>query len=320
MTIFRAIPVSLAILWRFLLVFPFVVLAIVLCAMIAFFPTLLFTYVSPLFGVGMLISFIIASSVVPAMVGTRLGLTAYQVKTRNSYLGLMIPAIGYGILEGVCTLIMFGLAVASFVYVTPLSLDDLSQMAASDTAELVASLMAANAGLAIALIVFGAFAIASMRAALLVPFAGASVGRDPNGQLHTAFLGFGCGFFSMLILVAASYALMLGAVPIVIYGLAELGHAEMMSVVYERFLLINNLQDFANIVLELLVFASLCLFVYLMAFSIQCAGAVVIFLQLIRNVDTGHKMSDKEVAMLSKSAHDNPEMRDLVRSRMPPRR
>lgn len=141
MLFFRAIPFSFAIQWRYLLVLPVLIVALVIFGFLAVMMTLVVGLISPFFGVMVAVAFGVASSVIPIMVGMRIGLQAKRIRARNSYGGLMIPALGYGLFEGLCILIILVLASGLYLLATPLTITDLSTFEIGNQEALIAKLM-----------------------------------------------------------------------------------------------------------------------------------------------------------------------------------
>ncbi len=318
MIILRALPFSLAILWRYLLVFPFLLIAFAIFGLIALFLVVIFGFVSPLLGILIAMSFSIAFSIVPAMIGTRLGLQSYQLKPRNSYFGLLVPALGYGVLEGIFVLVLLAAGIGVFVLLTPLEVDQLIQMGRVESTQFFAELMALNAQLTLAVTTMGILAVFSLRAALLVPLAGASIGEDANGRAHTPFFGMGQGFWQILLLVILSYVASALVVPFVFYILFHLGYADLVEATSEQIANINDFEDFLDIAFELGVFVAMCVFFYLWAFSLQCAGGVLAYMRNVAPSQNSRLLSEPELAKVLEQTADKTELKAMRRSRMPP--
>lgn len=318
MIILRALPFSLSILWRYLLVFPFLLIAFAIFGLVALFLVVIFGFVSPLLGILIAMSFSIAFSIVPAMIGTRLGLQSYQLKPRNSYFGLLVPALGYGVLEGIFVLVLLAAGIASFVLLTPLEVDQLVQMGRVESTQFFTELLALNPQLTLAMTAVGILAIFSLRAALLVPLAGASIGEDANGRGHTPFYGMGQGFWQLLVLVILSYVASALVVPFVFYILFYFGYAELIEATSEQIAIMNDFDDFLEIAFELGVFVAMCVFFYLWAFSLQCAGGVLAYMRGVGRAQNNRLLSEPELAKVLEQPVDKAELKAMRRSRMPP--
>ena len=124
MLFFRAFPFSFAIMWRYLLVLPILVVAMAVFGAAAVILAFVFGLAAPFLAVVFIFAFGLASGIVPVMVGMRVGLQAHDVRPRNSYMGLMLPAIGYGFFEGLCFLIIIAVCMVLFVFASPLGAED----------------------------------------------------------------------------------------------------------------------------------------------------------------------------------------------------
>ncbi len=317
MIILRALPCSLVILWRYLLVFPFLLIAFAVFGLVAAFLVMIFGFASPLLGVLIAVSFGVAFSVVPAMVGTRLGLVAYQLKPRNTFFGLLLPAFGYGLFEGLWVLVLLTASIGVFVFATPLSVDDLLALGRFESTQIFSELMQIDANITMAVFIIGGFATFGMRAALMVPFAGASIGQDPSGREHTPFHGIGSQFLPMLTLVILSYAGTAMVVPFIFYMLIYFGYGDTIEAVSLQLMTIADFDDFLEIAPELAIFSGLCLVLYLWAFSLQCAGGVLVFLRRLSRADAERVLTERELDELLEDHVEKPDMMELMRSRMP---
>ena len=277
MTLLFAFPFSFAILWRYVLVFPFLLLAMAVFGFLFGMIVFVLALVSPIIAIILVIALGLASTVFPVIVGMRLGLQAKGIKPRNSYFGLLLPAIGYGLFEAVCILLIVGVGAAVYFFATGLSFQDLSALTMLDEDAMVAQLLAVNPVISLSILWVVSVLIIGLRAALLVPFAGASIGADPNGMAHTPFYGFGNGFLSMLILVAICYIGSSLVVPAVAFLCYALGYGDTLLAAMIEIEGAQGLQAFEAIGTEVAIFAVLCIVGYLWMFSLQSAGAVLIF-------------------------------------------
>jgi hypothetical protein len=317
----RAFPFSFSILWRYALVLPILLLVLIVYGLMAAIMAFVLGFVSPAFAVLVAISFGLASSVIPAMVGTRLGLQARGLKPRISYLGLMVPAIGYGLFEGFCVLMVLAVSLGAIIVSTPLSVPEMLQLGAVGDEVLFARLLEVNAPITLAVTAVAGFWIIAIRTALLVPFAGASVGMDPDGRAHTPFYGFGRGFWSILILVIISY-LGTALIPLILIGIAPLlGFGEVITAATGQIAQIETRGGYTRLGVETLILFCLWLFMVLWFFSLQCAGAALVFLRHKERFDLERRdINDSLDEQLSEPPMPKTDMRALVRSRMPQRR
>ena len=279
MIFLRAIPFSFSILWRYAIVLPVLIIALFFFGIVAIIPVLIITLASPFVGTLVAAAGGAAAGVVPIMVGMRVGLQAKKVRPRNTYLGLMLPAIGYGFFEAFCALIILVGSIAAFVLTTPLTAADFEAADRDNANALIGLLFQSSPFLTLAVGLIGGGLIIALHAALLMPMAGAAVGADPSGRQHTPFYGFGRGFFSLFFLVLISQIGALLVVPIVTFLSIPLGIAESLAKKIEQVGNLDSFNDFATFGTEGLIFASLCVFFYLFFFSLQCAGGVLIYMR-----------------------------------------
>jgi hypothetical protein len=216
MLVLRSILFSFAILWRMAVVMPFVALALaVFSGMLAVWFVGFMMY-APLIAWQLLraianypevvfISIIVVMSatmsVVPMMVGARLGLQARGIMVRDGYGKMILPALGYGFFEFLLSMLMLAFGFGLFMLQSPLTLADLGQLVESGTSlQWATAFEQSSTGLMMILGGFGIVTVA-VRAGLLMPIAGASIGRDANGSTHTPFMGFGTRYLSSLAVV-----------------------------------------------------------------------------------------------------------------------
>ncbi|MEO1551971.1 MAG: hypothetical protein AAFR93_16340, partial [Pseudomonadota bacterium] len=125
MSVLRALFLSLSITWRYVLVLPVVVIGLGIFGLLAIFVGIGLSFLSPLLAVMVLTAFVLAASVMPVMIGARLGLLTEGVKPRNGYAGLMMISVAYGIFEGLCVWVMLAFSIAAFLFLTPMTVDGL---------------------------------------------------------------------------------------------------------------------------------------------------------------------------------------------------
>lgn len=324
MTLLRAILFSFAILWRLVLVFPFLIIGLALFGLIAAILMFLLTFVSPVLTFLVALSFGVAASVLPVMIGARLGLQAKGASTRNSILGLILPAVGYGLFEAICVVLIIASATAVYFLATPLTLQDLAQLQSMDPDLLVQQLMSVSPAIGLSLLWVGGILVIGLRAAFLMPFAGASVGADPSGRAHTPFYGFGSEFLSMLILVAMSYILWAFTVPIAIAISFLLGFGDDLVAALAQLDVAQGAAALELLGLETAVFIGISVLLYLLGFSLQCAGGVLIYMNQAEDVADQQNAFDLSMdAHLAATSSAPPEpqtqpvdVMELIRSRM----
>ncbi|PJI91200.1 hypothetical protein BC777_0024 [Yoonia maricola] len=325
MTLLRAIPFSFNVLWRLALVFPFMILAIIVFGIIATVFVVIAAFIAPLAALIMGVAFGVATSVLPVIVGARLGLQAKQSSMRNTYFGLMLPAVGYGLFEAFCVLLIFLLGAGVYLVATPLSLEDLAQFTMMDQEVLMAQLLSVNPAITLSIFWVGGVLIVALRAALLMPFAGASIGSDPGGRAHTPFYGFGSEFISLLILVAISYILSSFTVPIVLAICYMLGFGDALETAIAQ---INANASPAAVSLlgtETGIFIGLCVVFYIWAIALQSAGGVLAYMKQAEDFSDQQNAFDMSMdAHLETMTNAQPverpmqseDVMELIRSRM----
>ncbi|WP_342071594.1 hypothetical protein [Yoonia algicola] len=272
MTFLRAIPFSFNILWRLALVFPFMIIALIMVGILAGFLVLLTAAVSPLLAVVIMGFFGVGASVLPTMVGTRLGLRARGASVRSSAFGLALPAIGYGLFEALCALLIMALGVAAYLFATSLTLEDFTQLTQMDEDVVIQQLMSVSPAITLSIFWVGGVLILGLRAALLMPLAGASIAADPSGRPHTPFYGFASEFLSLLPLVFLSYLLWGLAVPLAVAICYLLGFGDAVIAAANQIEMTGGNEALGLLGVETGVFIGIVVLVYLWAFSLQCAG------------------------------------------------
>ena len=324
MIFLRAIPFSLNILWRLALVFPFLLLGLAVVGGMAAIVILATAFVAPILSLIIIVFFGVAASILPTLIGTRLGLQARRVTLRNSALGLVIPAIGYGFFEAVCALCIVFFGMAIYYFATGLTLQDLNLIAQMEPEFFFVQLLSLNPVIGWSLVLVGGALILSLRAALLMPIAGASIGADPSGQGHTPFYGFGSDFWALFPLVILSYVGSALAVPLVVAICSVLGLGDNLALAMDGLAGVGSSDLISALQVELVVFAGLLFVIQLWAFSLQCAGATLVYLRYIAHENASQEALDttlkQRLTELSEEPPERQTQRDdvmaLVRSRM----
>lgn len=321
MIFLRAIPFSFAILWRYVLVLPILIVALTMLGIMGFIFMLISALISPIFTIMIGVALGVGATVVPVMVGMRLGLQSFEIRPKNTYFGVLIHAIGYGLFEAVCVLILIAMGVGLYILASPLTFETLGLMARMNEDQVVGQLTATSPWLTYGMVIATGLATMALRACLLVPFAGASIGADPSGRLHTPFYAFGHKFFNLLILTIVTSIGWAAVVPIAVVICAALGFADSLAISLAELERASTRNIMDIIGLEVVVFAGLCLFLYLWFFSLVCAGGVLSYRSLYVDVRQSQQEMDKKLEAQLKT--DEPPMKndidmlDLVRSRMP---
>lgn len=316
MLILKAFPLSFSILWRFALILPIVVV----CLFWMMFITLLYVMFVALISAELLIIAVIllalaSSSIIPLIIGMRLGLKAKGVLPRNSYFGLILPAIGYGIFEGLCWIFIFFAGAGVFVLISPMSLADALNVIGDRSVGMFAAMevfVYEESLPALAVMSVTLFLIWAVRAVILAPIAGASIGQDFNGQPHTPFMGIASRFFPLFVLSTVSY---IAAAYTTTWLLAIAEMLGKKSWLYthasQTLAMFDGTAPFSIGWEEGVIIAMVVLF-FLWTICLQSAGAVLAYLDL----KAAHEVVVAEEE--EETLHMKPEeVRALWKSRMP---
>ncbi len=320
MIFFRAFPFSFSILWRYVIALPVLILAMILFGIVAVILTAIFMLLSPFLGTLFAVAFGFGVSVVPLMVGMRVGLQGRRVRARTGYMGIVMPALGYGFFEAMCILFLLIVTAGLALFATPITLTDLTSIQTIGFQGIAMQLLSIDPTIAWAIVGFFALATFALRACLLVPFAGASVGADPDGRKHTPFYGFGSGFASVFALVLVTQIGLTFVYPITIYLFETSGYSIDLAARLEAAGPIEEWRDLLLLGPEFGMFIAAGFLVSLFFFSLQCAGAVLVFLEKRAAFTAGQKAWDE--AMLEQEEErpapmEETDLLELVRSRMP---
>ncbi len=328
MLVLRAIPFSFAILWRMTIVLPFVGLALAVFSVmfviwfltsLIFFPSIALIIMS-LFAyfpvAGFLVLFAVMSammSVVPTMVGTRLGLQARGVIVRDGYGKMVLPALGYGLFESLLGIILISAGFALFLLVSPLTLADLSMLTETSSEQEIFDVFSGSGRIAWPVIILVALVIAAVRALLLVPLAGASIGRDANGSMHTPFMGAGTSFLSVFVVVLLASCSSYFVAPLVAFVAELIGYVDAQIGVLKTTGK-TGFEDISLATWQGWALLTLIVLYWIWIFSLQCAVAVLAYLQ---KQEAYEEIRNAEVAVKRMAAE---EVRGLWKERMPPGR
>ena len=308
MLFFRSILFSFAIFWRMVLVLPFLLIAIVILGLgIAIIGGILMLVSPPL-------GFLVAgtagyalSSLLTIMVGTRMGLQARGITPRNGFGGLVLPSMGYGLIEMMATLVMVVICGAVWVLSSPLSLQEILDLFQRYAPEYALTEVEQQSPVPswVFFLALG-FVGSLVRAALLVPLTGASVGRDPDGRMHTPFWGAGTALLPLFLLVALSTLITSFAGPVI----ATLFFGTLLNA--QHF----NPGDFDGTALAtVLIFLGTIVLSWIWAICLQCAGGALAYLRVTSDAEIFADEPQAEAPPM-----DREELRNLWKSRMPPGR
>jgi len=276
----QAFPLSFSILWRFVLVFPVLVVGLLLYGFLGGLIGALVGMVLAGAGAIILIAVSASSGIIPILVGARMGFAARQVWPSAGYKKLILPALAYGSTEALAVgLLLIPSSGLLALFAMP-DLTDLSQPMDTDA---LRALTAGNSPLATGisgLTIATFFAICAIRACLLVPIASASIGRDPDQSPCTPFRHFGATFWSQLALVATSYLALTLIYFVVFLILLVTGGIEVITMaLVDLAAMIGGTQPWKPI-WPLIGLLAGYIVTALWAFSLQCAGGILGYLSL----------------------------------------
>lgn len=318
MILLRAFPLSLSILWRFILVLPlwtvfYTVITVIsvfgVLSLLASIPIvgLLFLIVAPLLGI--VITYIIA--IHPYLIGIRIGLRVLGFKAESSQERLLGGAVVYGLVEAIVAFLFLVVITAGFIIViqTELALSDALDV--PQITDPIADLSREIAfGALNVLAVLSSIAVMALRAALLPVLAGVAAGGGSNGRLHTPLGEFGANFASMMGLLLMISAISTVVIPFVGDAFRYVGLTSVLSnQLSDVVLFVVGEKDVAfTLAHALLVLAAIILSIWL--FCLQCAGAALSY-----ESRSGQTAKEKQAVAMAQQANSQ-SIADLRRSRM----
>jgi hypothetical protein len=244
-----------------------------------------------------------SSSVVPTLIGTRMGLQVKGMKPSIKIKGLFTPAVIYGAVEGVSVTLIVGVIVAASIFV--ISPDILQQSEVADLALEYVDPSWALPGLLVMLAVF--LSVCSIRASLLVPITSASIGRDPDGMHYTPFRHFRAAFGPLFALTIFSYVGMFVLHILLIALLIAMDYFGTLQADLQELEYMTQGTASIRPLWSLIGLSVVYMLIGIWAFSLQCAGGVLGYLRLR---DTAPKLSEVIEANLkpAQGAEDAPRM------------
>jgi len=274
------VALSFAILLPRILLIPVFVIMLGLAMLALVLITVGLAVISPFIAVIVAVILGLSLAMIPIMIGIRLGFTARGHDVTGTYGGLILPGAIYGAVEAIGYLVVTLSAALILVLISStVSLAELMALVRADGLEAIEGVLQTGTLPAGILAVISFLAVSALRAAILVPLAGAASGRDANGSPHTPLAGFGTGFVPLTLLVCASYLLF----PLLIMGLfALLSFLGMGDALQEAMAILRRLEEEGGWSAigwrEGLVLAAVwtC---WIWIFCLQCAGAVLFFLR-----------------------------------------
>ncbi len=271
---------SFAIFLPKILLIPVFVILFALAGLLLMFITMGLMIISPLLAVIVSVSLWLSLAMIPMMIGIRFGFTARGHDVTGSYRQLVAFGALYGALEAIGYLLITLSAAVALILIS----------SALPPAELLALLRAGDVEGIEAVVQIGILptgilglvsllVISTLRAVILVPLAGASLGRDANGSPHTPLAGFGRGFVPLTALVCVSYILL----PLLIMGvfalLSTLGFGDVLEQAMAKLRRLEETGEWSAIGWQEWLLIAGVWTCWLWVFCLQCAGAVLYFLK-----------------------------------------
>jgi hypothetical protein len=156
--------------------------------------------------------------------------------------------------------------------------DFMSEQDAADLGPVIPDTPTTEPGSFVPVIIFATFVLITvvLRATLLAAIAGGAIGRDPNGQYHTPFSGFGTYFFSSFVVTALSFSWVILGVVALWFLVKIFGLTSAFENIHQR------LQNgaFSDLGWPEFFFYLYCLTLWLWSYAIQSAGALLIHAKL----------------------------------------
>ncbi len=287
MILLRAFPLSLSILWRFLLVLPVWTVFYVVLTVFSLYGAIHVLAYIPVVGFLLLMLFplmigaiVYVISMHPYLVGIRIGLNVLGVRTTSSQVGLLGAAVGYGVVEGIAGFALSAIVLGAtlIVFQGGLPFDEAIRQAlqAEAVRDPVAVLSRQVAFGALTVLSFVTVVAAmALRAALLPVLARAAAGRDSGGRAAVPFGGFGTGFAAMMLVLVAITGLATVAIPLVGDAFAYLGLTGVLTDRLDDVVLFVVGEQEASFTLANALLVAIALVVSIWLFCLQCAGAAL---------------------------------------------
>ncbi|SLN64368.1 hypothetical protein [Ruegeria meonggei] len=270
----QAIPLSLSILWRYVMVFPVLVIGLFLYGFLGGLLGFVIGLIIPAASVILMIAISASSGIIPVMVGTRFGFASQQIMPSAGYKKLILPSIVYGATEALAVAVLL-VPTTGLLAITVMP--DVTDLTGEGVADLLnGSFGASLSGLSIVAVV----AICAIRASILVPIASASLGRDPDDRAYTPFRHFGESFWYLFALVLLSYV-----------GIAVIYTVISLALAFSSFgtVIADGLIELAEMIegtapwraiWPVIAVIALYIVIGFWALSVQCAGGVLVYLRL----------------------------------------
>ena len=294
MIIFRALPLSLSVFLRFLLIAPFLAIAILCYFVVAGLFAVIFGFISPPLAFLLIFAIVSASWVIPTMVGSRLALQSLGETPSITYGNLLMPSVMYGLIEAIVYGLTWGIVIGGVLLMTPVDFNDIIRYMQTEGTHQVEGVGP--------LLIAGVFLLTGMgyvvvRSLLLVPLAAAAIGRDPDGSFYTPLKNFGTGLVPLLVLSGLS---------VVIYYAAPIIAVLIVSLFTDGFNLSFSLSETAWLSGAVWGVVGVTYAIMLLGLSLQCAGAALVYMKLRgqaaeRTVEEVPRMAEQDVRELWKS-------------------
>jgi hypothetical protein len=315
MLVLRAFPLSFAILWRFILALPILLIFLAVYVTFTVIWGIFVGFFSIYLTVAMIMGMTFVMALIPTLTGIRLGLQAREETVRGHFGKVFGAALGYGGIEAFLRMLLAFGAAGAVVFLTPaLSSENFWPVFMQTVSPSVEGGSSTELDMGTVAFLITLVLYAMLRAALLPTLAGAAACGDPGSGFHTPFSGFGSSFFALFILQILIYLLPIILIPVAIIAAIHFDltgplvarAAELQAIVLEgasyQFALIDGIMVAAVIVFSLWLF------------SLQCAGAVLSFAERREN----RSQQDADRPEVQRIPADD--LREMVRARMPERK
>ena len=130
----QAIPLSLSILCRYVMVFPVLVIGLFLYGFLGGLLGFLIGLILPAASIIILFAISASSGIIPVMVGTRFGFASMQIMPSTGYRKLILPAIVYGAAEAIAVAVLL---VPTMGMIAFTALPDVSELTGDGLADLL---------------------------------------------------------------------------------------------------------------------------------------------------------------------------------------
>ncbi|MCG3266462.1 hypothetical protein [Yoonia sp. I 8.24] len=315
MLLLRSIPLSFSILWRFVLVLPFWIVAYTAMTLFFVFGTFPAMLGIPVIGfLGILVFAIVVPimfamiSMHPYLIGIRFGLRSLGFATKNSQQRLFAGAAGYGLFETVTVgaLLVVVTSVSAFVVSGQLGIS------AADAPDGPVGQLSTDIAMGTLTFVslLSSLIMMAMRAALLPALANFVAGTNPKGISFSNFDGFGAGFGIMFLLMLMITGLTAATGYFVEGVVSFLDFSTVLREKLDDVIFILSGKKDAAFTLRHAVIVSGAILFAIWVFCLQCAGAALSYER--RTLQAQAERAEYE----AKRERDQQDIGALLRARM----